>query len=168
MNRSDLGLDLDQLRELIVRPTLKDIDLYSLAAENLVLGTAITESRLKAIKQYGKGPALGLWQMEPFTHNDIWRTHLTGQYLGARIARLVSPNGARPAAENMVWNLKYAAAMCRVHYLRVRSPLPAPNDALGMARYWKDFYNTRLGKGTVEKALPAFQLAVSSVDEHDY
>lgn len=168
MNRSDLGLDPDQLRELVIRPTLKHLDLWSLASENLVLGTAIVESKLKAIKQYGTGPALGLWQMEPFTHNDIWRTHLIGRPLGDKVRSFVPVSFGVPSPSHLMTSLQYGAAMCRIHYLRVRAPLPAPNDALGMAKYWKDYYNTRLGKGTVEKALPAFRFAMESIDEHSY
>lgn len=156
------GLDLDQLRTLIVQPTLEALGLWSPVSENLVLGTAITESRLKYIKQLGTGPALGLWQMEPFTHNDIWRTTLLGKILGARVARLTLPcQGGIPDASHMIWNLQYAAAMCRIHYFRIREALPV-NTARALAQYWKTYYNTRLGAGTVEKAMPAFAIAVET------
>jgi hypothetical protein len=49
--------------------------------------------------------------------------------------------------------------MCRVHYLRVKEALPTENDAAGMASYWKRYYNTVLGKGTIEQALPSFRVA---------
>ena len=46
--------------------------------------------------------------------------------------------------------------MCRVHYFRSPLKLPDAKDAQGMAELWKAAYNTPLGKGTVEKALPRF------------
>jgi hypothetical protein len=58
-----------------------------------------------------------------------------------------------------VGNLYYAAALCRVHYRRVREALPNEDDAEGMARYWKKYYNTVAGAGTVEKAVPWFEEA---------
>ena len=62
-----MALDAKQLRELVIKPALLEIELWSEAAEELVLGTAIVESRLSFIKQLGSGPALGFWQIEPDT-----------------------------------------------------------------------------------------------------
>ncbi len=44
---------------------------------------------------------------------------------------------------------KYAAAMARVRYLRVKEAIP--KDPRDIAAYWKQYYNTPLGAGTVEK-----------------
>ena len=157
-----LGFDVEQVRIEVVRPALRSIKLWSRVAENLVLGTGIVESRLKYIKQLGTGPALGLFQMEPFTHNDIWRTTLWGTELGMNVGNLIRPfHGIAPPATQLIGNLWYAAAMCRVHYRRIRAPLPSDN-AMDLARYWKQYYNTPLGAGTVEKATPAFEIAVNS------
>lgn len=49
---------------------------WSPAAKELLLGTAIVESDLQFRKQHGDGPARGLFQMEPVTHNDIWDNFL--------------------------------------------------------------------------------------------
>jgi hypothetical protein len=159
-----LGLDAQQLRLLVIRPTLTSIGLWSQAAENLVLGTGIVESRLQYIKQLGTGPALGLFQMEPFTHNDLWRTTLWGTELGMKVGNLIRPFvGVAPSPTHLIGNLFYAAAMCRVHYRRIKAPLP-DNTPVELARYWKQYYNTPLGAGTVEKALPAFATAVNSYE----
>lgn len=163
-SQENLGLDVGQVRTLVIRPVLQELELWSEAAENLVLGTAIHESRLKYLHQLGKGPALGIFQMEPFTHNDIWRSYLWGKPLGTRVGNYVRPfSGIAPDPKEMVWNLKYAAAMCRMHYRRVKSPLPE-NHPLELARYWKQYYNTVLGKGTIEQATPAFTIAVNSYE----
>jgi len=71
-----VALDARQLRKLVIRPALLEIELWSEAAEELVLGTAIVESRLSFIKQLGSGPALGLWQIEPDTHRDVYENFL--------------------------------------------------------------------------------------------
>jgi hypothetical protein len=41
--------------------------------------------------------------------------------------------------------------MARLHYKRVKASLPAANDLINQAKYWKVYYNTALGKGTPEK-----------------
>ena len=54
-------------------------------------------------------------------------------------------------AETMVYNLRYACAMARVHYKRVSEPIPTTVE--GQARYWKQWYNTPKGRGTVKHYL---------------
>ena len=71
-----MALDAKQLRELVNKPALLEIELWSEAAEELVLGTAIVESRLSFIKQLGSGPTSGLWQIEPDTHRDVYENFL--------------------------------------------------------------------------------------------
>jgi hypothetical protein len=60
----------------VIRPALQAIELDSEAAEQLLLGTAQQESDLRATVQDGGGLALGDFQMEPNTHNDIWANYL--------------------------------------------------------------------------------------------
>jgi len=158
-------LNIQQLLDLVVRPTLKELNHHSLAAERLVVGTICQESRGEYIKQLGNGPALGLIQMEPATHDDIWRNFLIyNPKLKFKIADLLSfkariesfnstSNGRAivPAAAELIGNLNYCAAMCRAHYLRVPHALPAADDVQGLADYWKKYYNTDLGKGTADE-----------------
>lgn len=139
-------LSLGDVRDLVVRPALQHIGLHSPAAEQLVLGTGLIESGLKKLRQYGNGPALGLFQMEPFTHDDLWQTFLNRKPdLAARL-RAICPD---PAADKLPWNLQYAAAMCRVKYFRAPASLPALDDIEAQAAYWKLHYNTPLGRGKV-------------------
>lgn len=157
----ELGLDPDQFRVEIVKPAISLISGWSLAAENLVLGTAFVESRLRYVRQI-KGPALGLFQMEPATYHDIWENYVSGRTsLATRLQALAGgPPGYKPAATNMVGNLPFACAMCRVFYLRLPSALPGAGDALAMANYHKKYYNTYLGATKVDESMPWFQLAI--------
>jgi hypothetical protein len=149
-------VNLDNLRELVIRPALQYIELWSQAAENLVLGTALVESNGDYLHQV-KGPALGLWQMEPATHDDIWDNYLAFHpELSRLVSLLESEASITRGASELIGNLYYGAAMCRVHYRRAREPLPEAKDADAMARYWKAHYNTAKGAGRVEKALPRF------------
>jgi hypothetical protein len=154
-------VNLENLRELVIRPALQYIELWSQAAENLVLGTALVESNAEYLHQV-KGPALGLWQMEPATHDDIWDNFLKYRAtLRELVQDLQSPAQIMSGSTALIGNLYYGAAMCRVHYWRATEALPQAKDADGMAKYWKAHYNTPLGKGTVEKALPRFVVACS-------
>lgn len=142
-------MKLAVFRENIVRFSLEQINEWCEASERLVIATALAESELKAVRQRGGGPALGFWQMEPATHDDIF-----ANYLGATKRQLLLDGlcalSDRPGdARELEVNPFYGAALCRIHYLRVRAPLPHKNDFEAMARYWKQHYNTHLGAGTV-------------------
>jgi len=151
-----VGLDVKQFRELVVRPTLEQIDLWSEAAENLVVGTAVQESRLCFLKQKGGGPALGVYQPEPATHADVWVNFLRFRSGLARKVKALAPSNGmlvgspppHPSHTQLITNLAYATAICRVIYYRRPEPLPAADDIPGLAAYWKQHYNTPRGAGT--------------------
>ena len=132
----------------VIRPVLKDLRLWSLEAERLVLGTACAESDCgRWLRQKGGGPALGIFQMEPSTHDDLFvnfldhRHHIRRQVWNWRV-------NVEADARELIWNIGYATAMCRVHYLR--DPEPLPNTLVGQAEYYKRVYNTHLGAGSAE------------------
>ena len=134
-----------------IRPALNILGRGGRVAEQLVLGTGIQESLLIHRQQLGGGPALGLFQMEPFTHDDCWNNFLRFRPdLADKVKRTLKP-GERPLASTLKINDRYAAAMCRVRYIRAAPPLPRPDDLQGLANYWKQHYNTPLGAGTPEE-----------------
>jgi len=142
-------LDVKQFRDLVVIPVLNSGQMGGEAATNLVLGTAIQESRLTYLKQLHDGPALGLFQMEPATHDDIWENYLAYRPDLARWVSSLTPFDR--TSHELIGNLWYSTAMCRVHYRRDPEPLPAADDIEGLAEYWKRVYNTYEGAGTVEE-----------------
>jgi hypothetical protein len=171
-------MDIRQFRDYIAVPALERVGAYSRSAEQLVMGTGLAESGLFFIQQIARGPARegalskksrpdfrdggrGFFQMEPATHDDIWENYLR--------RRLDLLNGLKRLLirdmdlhDQLQGNLFYAAAMCRIHYMRFPEPLPAPGDWPGFAAYWKKYYNTPAGAGTIEgflqKARPAMDL----------
>jgi hypothetical protein len=147
-----MSLDKQQFVRHVILPTLSHIDLYSKEAVVLLLGTAMIESRLEYLHQI-KGPALGVYQMEPATHDDIRMNYLKYRpELAAKVRGLT----VNMQAGDMITNLAYATAMCRVHYYRVKAPLPSL-DALEMADYHKEYYNTVQGKTRVSESTRVFQ-----------
>lgn len=156
-------INLPQFIEYVIQPTLSRLDLGGRAAEELLLGTAIQESRVHYLHQLGAGPAEGVFQMEPNTHNDIWTNYLAYKpELARKVNTLAMFN--TDGIQQMCGNMYYAAAMCRVHYLRVPKALPEAGDLEGQADYWKEFYNTFLGAGTVEEYIENYQEATFKLD----
>jgi len=151
-----------QLRLNVIRPTLEAIGLWSQSAENLLMGTAAQESHLGTyLVQMGNGPARGIFQMEPATLEDIYANYLAYRKdLQGKVDAFLSL--AMTKSENLTCNLAYAAAMCRVHYLRKPGALPPANDLAGMATYWKQHYNTVLGKGNETEFIENYNRYVGS------
>ena len=127
-----------------------------MAAVNLLLGTAAVESQMGHYIHQIKGPALGIYQMEPRTHLDIWNNYLS--YKRGTVSKILSKLELtkRPKAERMIYDLQYATLMARFFYLRVKEQLPEEDDIGALANYWKKYYNTELGKGTPEKFVNAY------------
>lgn len=150
-------------RQLIVDPPLKRLNMYSESSSNIMMGTAATESHLgkflMQIDQDGNpvGPALGPYEMEGATHDDIWKTYILrpdkgklkeelGQYLGG----IIGP-------QRMVWDFRYATVMARLKYWRDSEPLPEAGDIEGLGHIYKRVFNSAGGKGSVEKFVNDYQ-----------
>ncbi len=161
-----MPISCKDLRELVVRPTLQHLRLWSPAAEDLVLGTAAQESAMGTYLAQINGPALGIYQMEPATHNDIWDNFLKYKDNLEYEVRMLTRWGSLKQNEQMpdnihqdelIGNLYYATAMCRIHYLRVPEMLPVHKDIKGYAAYWKKYWNSELGKGTEEQFIANYK-----------
>jgi len=150
-------LDQKQIKE-VIESTLKDIDLYSNDAVNLVYNTGLVESKYTYLKQI-KGPAKGLFQCESWVAVDICKNYL--KYRESLMKKVASacklewfyflePNEA-DWEKILTTNIAAQIIMCRLHYRRVPKPLPKTVEE--QASQWKTYYNTSKGKGTVKKFL---------------
>ena len=150
-------MDVKQFRELIVRPTLKEINLWSQPAENILIGTAVHESNgLQYIKQI-KGPALSFYQIEPATAHEVWNKWLPKQK--SHIKDVVYSEAAlqvwQSLEDKLLSDLRFATILARLNYRRFPEELPV--DVPGMARLWKLRWNTHLGAGTEEQFINNYQ-----------
>lgn len=149
-----MSIDTSELLNHVIYPTLKEMhkkcpQIYSDSAVNLLLGTAAIETEMGTFLKQLEGPALGIYQMEPDTHLDIWKNYLSYRLpLRVYIRSLLPAGNPTKMADHLLYNLKYATAMCRIHYLRVQEKLPSSYDVEGLARYWKKYYNTEKGHGS--------------------
>ena len=145
-----------QLHDHIIKPTLEYMggNYYSKDAAFLLLCTAAVESNCGYyIKQVG-GPALGIWQMEPDTYNDIIDN-----------CDAINENNIKFYNKiHRLWNFEnygvvhalishpvYACAMARLKYSMDSAALPDHNDIKSVYDYYKRIYNTPLGASTYDK-----------------
>src|SRR5574340_1658163 len=143
------------LRNHVIVPVLEHLDMDSLAAQNLLLGTAAVESEMGTYLVQIRGPAMGIYQMEGPTHDDLWDGYIKQRpLLRAKLADLMISR--TPAHLQLAGNLYYATAMARLLYRRSPVPLPKPDDIEGLGRMWKAVWNTNLGKGRVDTFVDAY------------
>ena len=157
-----------QFRKLIIQPVLKALMLNGSDIEDLLVGTCAQESRGGTfLFQEGTNPdlyaslqknilAIGPYQMQPATHDDIWENYLPSHpnllewliEICAIPPQLCLPR-KKPPANFMLYNLYYATAMARIHYRRVPEPVPSTLEL--QAEYYKKYYNTSGGKATIDE-----------------
>jgi hypothetical protein len=92
--------------------------------------------------------------MEPATYRDIWENYV--MYREKYRNKLYSLGFDDSKMDYcLMSNIGIQVAMCRLHYRRVPSALPKAEDLEGQAKYWKEHYNSHLGKGTIEHFMEA-------------
>ena len=163
-------LSLDNLRDLI-RVAVRVVDQESIENKpnvaQLLAGTAAVESDLVHRSQFGGGPARGIWQMEPSTAVDIFKNYLcrpdkadlwkrfSQEWFGeTKPCRI--PSSDELACE-LETNDTFSVLMARVLYFRRPEAIPPYNNISDHAKYWKQHYNTRAGRGTVEKYMEKWE-----------
>ena len=133
----------DDIRLRVVRPALTTLGLWSATAETLDLATAAHESGgFVHREQIGGGPALGLWQIEPFTAND------TLDWLAGRHRDLLDKlnslaNNDLSEEQNLRDNDLYGAAFCRLIYFRKPFTMIEDASVEWMAAIWGRWYQGR-------------------------
>ena len=149
-------LNQNQLRELIIVPVLNDLQMYSKSAEELLVFTCAVESDGGTFLKQVKGPALGIYQMEPATHTDIWQNFIRYRTNIVTIMSLMFQAPSIPKSERLIYDLRYATAMARLHYRRFNERLPNEKDPKALYAYYKKYYNTPEGKSTEEKSIAKY------------
>lgn len=154
-----MGIDSQQLKKYIIEPTLKEIGLESDSATNILLGTCAQETQMGKYLHQINGTALGIYQMEKITFLDIRdrylfkRTHAFRQKVEFCCKLYVSSCEFK----DLMWNLNFATIMARLKYASIGEPLPAADNIKSLAEYWKKYYNTAYGKGTVKQFIENYK-----------
>ena len=161
-------IEKTQLARLI-KKVISELGMYSPEAVQLLMGTAAQESRMGTYIEQIKGPARGIFQMEPLTELDIWLNYISYQNQEFK-ADFNFITGVDVASVNefkelhLTGNIVYQIAMARLHYYRVSAQLPAFDNIATQAFYWKQYYNTEHGKGTADKYIDNYYLFADGVD----
>lgn len=149
-------LNCGQLTEFVIKRALYDLQMLSDDAVELMIFTCANESSGGTYLHQVKGPALGIYQMEPATYNDIWQNFIL--FKSSILIQLVHNFDAptMPSEDRLVYDLRFATAMARIHYARVKEPLPKANDVEAIWNYYKTHYNTSAGKANWIQANDAY------------
>ncbi len=147
---------IDQLRELIIKPALHDLIMLSDDAVELLVFTCAVESDGATFIKQLSGPALGIYQMEPETYNDIWQNYLKSR---SHLLMIMLSNFecvSMPSEDRLIYDLRFATAMTRLHYYRVKEKIPSRNDINAIWEFYKIHYNTSMGSATKDEAIKKY------------
>jgi hypothetical protein len=156
-------IDVKQFKEFIITPALSMLQKYSDDAVELLLFTCAAESNGGTYVHQVGGPALGIYQMEPATHQDIWVNYIYGSGSLSSIINLNFNVNGKIDAGRMIYDLQYATIMARLHYSRFPEPLPDRNDVNAIFDYYKKYFNTPKGKATKAESIKKYKAFVKSM-----
>ena len=123
---------------------------YSDNAEDLIFETGNAETGYKHLEQMGGGPAVSFFQIEKNTIKDIFDNYVV--YRKPLIACLYKLGFIEEYPNfSVMTNIAVAIAFCRIYYRR--QPGSIPKKKGNRAIYWKKYYNTEGGRGSVEHYL---------------
>ena len=138
------------LKKSEVENALKKVEgFYSPEMADLLFRTACHESLCgQHLVQVGGGPARGVYQMEGATHDDVWDTYIN---VFPALKKRIEAAGFRRDVRRLL-ETEYATIIGACKYRRfVNKKRPLPAGLYEQAAFWKKFWNTNLGKGTIEK-----------------
>jgi len=153
-----MGIEPNQLKRLIM-DVLHGVSHHSDEAVDLLMLTAAQESKMGRYLYQIKGPARGIFQIEPATHRDLHENYL--KYKPGLLTKAASFLGKRDFTSHvdLVGNIPYQIVVARFQYLRFPKRIPGRdgfNDEFdyifALAEYWKKYWNTEKGKGSAQEA----------------
>lgn len=148
-----------QLRTLVVDRILHMIPKgYSIMSSKAIMMIIAHESQKgKYIKQLGAGPALGLIQMEPPTHQCVWDEG-DSVWENALICKIITQEEynkrIHPHASRLLYDLRYNVFMARQRLFM--KPEALPDTDAKLSRYLKKHWNTIHGEASAKDYLDAY------------
>ena len=170
-----MGICAKELRHYVVRPALKHLGMWSPTGENLLLGTAAKESGLGFHLKQANHQALGIYQISPRMHRNIWDSFLAPHAeLSSKVRGLASQREflCHPHHE-LATNLVYATAIAWLIYHRSGIQIDKINkeDITAMGRLWQRHFRSR-NPGTIQSFLESYQTMIiesgNSTEESEY
>ncbi|MFW6002291.1 MAG: hypothetical protein ACOCQD_03040 [archaeon] len=156
-------MDPNQLKHHIDRVLSNEIPKYhSRDAVYQLLFTSAAESDCGKYIRQVKGPAMGLFQIEPNSEKLVWKWVIENNE-NLFEALVNSSTGSIFGGDDLIGNIKYQIILARAYYYSCPDALPNISDPIDkdsikrMARYWKKYWNTEKGKGTVKGAVKKYK-----------
>lgn len=130
-----------------VEAALKEFTgLWSLAAEELLLGTCAQESLFGQYRHQIKGPAHGIMQIEEKTFGWL-RDKYTKRY----------PEIGEWKYDHLIHNDVASIVIARLKYWSIPFPLPPYTNLRAQAKYWNKWYNCNPVYGTDEEYIAHYR-----------
>jgi hypothetical protein len=140
-----MGIRAKELRLNVIRPTLRYLDMWSNANENLLLGTAAVESSLGFHLKAEQHQYLGIYQISPKKHKLIWDHYLFSLPKMASLVRGLASQRefiANPHKE-LATNLSYATSVAWsiYHSCGISIKDDYTHDVQYLAKIWHKNFN---------------------------
>lgn len=117
-------------------------------AKDMIIETAIAETGLGQIEDKTVGAGMGLTQFDELPFNDIRDRSIKSR---PKILKDLGVDISLVHWDDLRYNQFLALLFTRLLYKPVNEDIPATIEE--RAAYWKEHYNTKAGKGTVEHYL---------------
>lgn len=142
------------LLDEIITPTLKYLGQFnpvmdSMAARQFLLAIAAQESRCGRYFLQINGVAQGIWQVEPDTLHDLYANYL--RYRKPLMHHINALRAPTLEARQLVACPLYCCAVARILLFRFPEKMPEFGDRDAMWAFYKQRYNTPLGKATQDE-----------------
>jgi len=150
-----MAINKNQFIEELLIPAWRCLDDKFCSEDAIILGCrtcAVESDFCTNWVQLENGIAKNPFGIEPGTFEWLWNTYLPKRQPEVQLHIMSSSNlGHKPIFGDLTFNVRLALQIMRVNYWRIPEAIPDASDIEAQAEYWKTYYNTRDGKGTVNK-----------------
>lgn len=153
--------DITQFRQEIVIPTLSALNIRSPHMAELLVFTCATESAGGTYVKQVKGPALGIYQIEPTTFTDVWTNYILRKPDVVNMLSLHFGIHRVPQPTDVIYDLRLATIMTLMLYL-CRKVNPQDSEISTLWKLYKEFYNTEKGAAIEAESIKAYKRFIKS------
>ena len=155
-----------QFVNLILEPSLRACNLYSIDAMYLMTCTALVESKLTHLKQLPEGLAVGLLPIEPEDYKLIYK-YLTAEQMLRSTILIYCERSYLPANfSNVMSDLALNVLLARVKYLMSKEVIPSYKDSHAQAQYYHKYYNYNKDCSKIDEFIKQAESIIGQI-KHD-
>jgi len=142
-----MGIAVQELRELVIKPCLQLLNDDSDTAESLLLGTAAQESLLGQHCFCQKTNGLGIYRITAEKHLELWDQYLVQFPELASLQRGMASQQQflKNPHNELITNLSYSTGMAWMIYRRAGIDTQKPLEFAGLASLWAAYFDNGTG-----------------------